>query len=108
MFSITGITGNVCGHVARNLLKAGRPVRVVVRDAQKAKVCAERGCELVKADINDAASLAAAFDGAEGVFMLAPPNFDPHPGFPEARATAATLKSVLEQARPGRSYTCQR
>ena len=34
--------------------------------------------------------------------MLVPPNFDPAPGFPEARATAASLKSALERADPGR------
>ena len=34
--------------------------------------------------------------------MLVPPNFDPAPGFPEARATAASLKAALERADPGR------
>ena len=35
--------------------------------------------------------------------MLVPPNFDPAPnGFPEARSTAASLKSALEKADPGR------
>ena len=34
--------------------------------------------------------------------MLVPPNFDPAPGFPEAHATAASLKSALETAHPGR------
>ncbi len=55
------------------------------------------------ADINDAASLTSAFDGAEGVFVLVPPNFDPAPGFPECSGNGqATLKSALEKARPGR------
>ena len=58
--------------------------------------------EVVKADIHDVASLASAFEEAEGVFVLVPPSFDPEPGFPEARAIAATLKSALERARPGR------
>jgi NAD(P)H dehydrogenase (quinone) len=102
MFVITGITGNVGGHVAGNLLAAGQPVRAVVREIRKGDVWAERGCEVVKADITDAAALASAFKGAEGVFVLVPPSFDPAPGFPEARAIAATLKSALEWARPGR------
>jgi NAD(P)H dehydrogenase (quinone) len=38
------------------------------------------------------------------VFVLVPPNFDPSPDFREARATAATLKSAIEGARPGRVY----
>lgn len=102
MFAVTGITGNVGGHVASNLLAAGRPVRAVVREIRKGDVWTERGCEVVKADINDAASLASAFEGAEGVFVLVPPSFDPEPGFPEARVIGAALKSALERARPGR------
>jgi len=74
----------------------------VVRDGRKGDAWAERGCEVAIADITDAAALASAFKGAEGVFVLVPPNFDPALGFPEAKEMAATLKSVLEKARPGR------
>jgi NAD(P)H dehydrogenase (quinone) len=102
MFAITGITGNVGGELARNLLTANQPVRAVVRNLPKCKAWAERGCDLVGADINDAGALASAFKGAEGVFVLVPPNFDPSPDFREARATAATLKSALEEAHPDR------
>jgi NAD(P)H dehydrogenase (quinone) len=102
MFSITGITGNVGGNVAHRLLTAGRPIRAVVRASPKGDAWAERGCEVAIADITDAAALASAFNGAEGVFVLVPPNFDPALGFPEAREIAAALKSALEKARPGR------
>ena len=102
MFAITGITGNVGGEVARNLLAAGRPVRAVVRDVRKGEAWAKRGCDLVGANINEAAALTAAFKGSEGVFVLVPPNFDPSPDFREARTTAATLSSALDAARPGK------
>src|ERR1700733_8834889 len=102
MFAITGITGNVGGEVARNLLAGGQPVRAVVRDLLKGEAWAKRGCDLVCAEINDAAALTAAFKGAEGVFVLVPPNFDPSPDFREARATATTLRAALDTARPGR------
>jgi NAD(P)H dehydrogenase (quinone) len=100
MFAITGITGNVGGEVARNLLAAKKTVRAVVRDQNKGKVWADRGCELAVANIEDASALEAAFKGAEGVFVVVPPNFDPEPGFPEAHAIGATLKSAIEKARP--------
>jgi NAD(P)H dehydrogenase (quinone) len=100
MFAITGITGLVGGEVARNLLAGRQTVRGVVRDVNKAKVWAERGCELVAADINDAAALTAAFEGVDGVFVLVPPNFDPSPDFQEARAIAGTLSRALDSARP--------
>jgi NAD(P)H dehydrogenase (quinone) len=100
MFAITGITGQVGGEVARNLLAGRQTVRGVVRDVNKAKVWAERGCELMAADINDAEALTAAFEGVDGVFVLVPPNFDPSPDFQEARAIAGTLNRALDSARP--------
>jgi uncharacterized protein YbjT (DUF2867 family) len=102
MFAITGITGNIGGQVAMNLLAAHQSIRAVVRDVLKAEPWANRGCEVAVADIGDAQVLAAAFEGAEGVFVLVPPNFDPTPGFPEAQAIGAALKSAFEKARPGR------
>jgi NAD(P)H dehydrogenase (quinone) len=102
MFAITGVTGNVGGELARNLLAAKRPVRAVVRDARKGAEWAGFGCEVAIADIEDVAALAAAFEGMEGVFVMVPPNFDPLPGFPEAQKTAETLKAALEMAKPER------
>ena len=102
MFAITGITGNVGGEVARNLLAAKRPVRAVVRDARKGAEWAGFGCEVAVADLGDVAAMAAAFEGAEGVFVMVPPSFDPLPEFPEAQEIAATLKAALEMARPGK------
>ena len=78
------------------------PVRAVVRDIRKADAWAQLGCEVTLADSGDAPALNAAFRGAEAVFVLVPPNFDPLPDFPEAHAIAATLKSALEEAAPGR------
>src|SRR6202050_155998 len=60
------------------------------------------GCQVAVADIRDVHQLAAAYRGAEGVFVMVPSNFDPAPGFPEARAIAAALRAALEKARPGR------
>jgi len=102
MFAVTGITGKVGGEVARTLLAAKKRVRAVVRDVRKGTTWTERGCEVACADINDSSALAAAFQGTEGVFVVVPPNFDPLPGFPEAKAIASTLNSALEKARPER------
>jgi NAD(P)H dehydrogenase (quinone) len=102
MFAITGITGNVGGEVAEQLLAAGKQVRAVVRDARKGEAWAARGCEVAIADMGNLESLTAAFRGAEAVFVLVPPVFDPQPGFPEARGMAETLKKAIEAARPGR------
>lgn len=99
-FAITGITGKVGGALARTLLDTGLRVRAVVRDAAKAHDWAARGCDVALADMTDAAALAAAFDGTAGVFVLPPPEFDPAPGFPEARATIDALVAAIERAQP--------
>jgi uncharacterized protein YbjT (DUF2867 family) len=102
MYAITGITGKVGGALARALLADGQPVRAVVRDADKGRAWAERGCAVALAEMHDAASLSAAFKGAEGVFILPPSEFDPLPGFPEARAVIDAVKSALESTSPGK------
>ena len=103
MFTVMGITGNVGGAVAENLLAAGKTVRGVVRNPEKAKAWAARGVELVQSAYDDAAGLARAFTGAEGVFAMIPPDFAPAPGLPDQRRTIAAIRDALEQARPGKA-----
>ena len=102
MYAVMGITGQVGSVIGRTLLAAKQPVRAVVRDGGKGQVWVDRGCEIALANIEDTASLTTAFRGAEGVFILVPPNFDPAPEFPEARAIATALRTALEAARPAR------
>ncbi|WP_343730746.1 NAD(P)H-binding protein [Duganella sp.] len=102
MYVITGITGQVGSALGKQLLAAGLPVRAVVRDAAKGAAWAARGAEVALADLNDAAALTHAFNGAEAVFVLLPPTFDPTEGFPEARRTIAALREALAAARPER------
>jgi uncharacterized protein YbjT (DUF2867 family) len=102
MYAITGITGNVGGAVARTLLAEGHSVRAVVRDAAKGQVWSDLGCEVAIAEMEDAAALTRAFTGARGVFVLPPPNFDPTPGFPEAKAVIDAVSRALVAARPAR------
>src|SRR5262249_15030847 len=63
---------------------------------------AERGCAIAAADMSDAVALTAAFTGAEGVFVLLPPVFDPTPGFPESAAVIEAVRAALLAARPGK------
>ncbi|MGP0170405.1 NmrA family NAD(P)-binding protein [Pseudomonas sp. NCHU5208] len=102
MYVITGITGQVGGTLARTLLAADKNVRAVVRDAGKGSEWLRQGCELALADMRDAAALTRAFSGAEAVFVLLPPNFDPSPDFLESRYIVSTLYSALEAAQPAK------
>jgi uncharacterized protein YbjT (DUF2867 family) len=86
--------------VARSLLSADQPVRAVVRDLGKGAAWAELGCDIAVADLADAAALANAFKGTDGVFAMLPPVFDPAPGFPEARGFIASMYTALAEAKP--------
>jgi uncharacterized protein YbjT (DUF2867 family) len=102
MYAITGITGKVGGRVARTLLSAGQRVRAVLRDADKGKLWSGLGCEVAIAEMEDAAALTRAFVCVTGVFILPPSNFDPEPGFPEAKAVIGAVRQALDAARPAR------
>ena len=102
MYAITGITGKVGGALARTLLDNKQPVRAILRDEAKAAAWKARGCEVALAEMEDASNLATAFEGAEGVFILPPSEFDPEPGFPEARRVIEAVTKALVAARPGR------
>src|ERR1700738_1378859 len=102
MYAITGITGKVGGAVARSLIAERLPVRAVLRDEAKAAEWRTRGCDIALAEMGDAAALTAAFSGAEAVFILPPSEFDPEPGFPEAKHVIAAVTAALAEARPGK------
>jgi NAD(P)H dehydrogenase (quinone) len=102
MYAITGITGKVGGELARNLLTAGESVRAVVRDTKKGQEWAALGCEVALAEMENASALADAFTGATAVFILPPPEFDPEPGYPEARAVIDSVVAALRATKPQR------
>ena len=102
MYAITGITGKVGGELARTLLAADESVRAVVRDAKKGQEWAALGCEVELAEMEDASALADAFTGATAVFILPPSEFDPEPGYPEARAVINNIVEALRVAKPRR------
>lgn len=100
MYAVTGISGQVGGAMARALLSAGASVRAVVRNLDKGRAWSARGCEIAVAEMEDALSLAAAFHGADGVFILPPSEFDPSPDFSEARRVIGAVKEAIERVRP--------
>ena len=85
------------GAAARTLLDAGLSVRAVMRDAAKGAAWKERGCEIALADMKDAAALAAALSGVDGVFVMIPP--------PElaARVIVTAKSGVMGRIVPNRS-----
>lgn len=102
MYAITGITGKVGSELARTLLAAGQPVRAVVCDAKKGQEWAALGCKTALAKMEDASALVDTFTGTIAVFILPPPEFDPEPGYPEARVVINNVVEALRAAKPRR------
>ena len=73
--AVVGATGAQGGGVARAILAdpgGGFAVRAITRDPTKeaAQALAAAGAEVVQADLDDEASLTAAFEGAYGAFCI--------------------------------------
>jgi uncharacterized protein YbjT (DUF2867 family) len=75
MHVVLGATGHTGQAAAESLLELGREVRVVVRDAARGEAWKARGAEVAVADAADAAALTAALAGAEGAYVLVPPQY---------------------------------
>jgi nucleoside-diphosphate-sugar epimerase len=68
---ITGATGFVGSHVVRAFVRAGIPIRALVRGTSDTVLLDAAGAALVEGSLTDDASLVRAVDGASGVVHLA-------------------------------------
>jgi uncharacterized protein YbjT (DUF2867 family) len=74
MFTVFGASGNTGSVVARRLIEAGKKVRLVVRDPSKVAALRSHGAEVVTGDVTDAGTVKSALAGAEGAYLLLPPD----------------------------------
>ncbi|HVJ05453.1 MAG TPA: NAD(P)H-binding protein [Candidatus Saccharimonadales bacterium] len=99
MYVVTGITGNTGSVVAERLMAAGKKVRGVSRTAGHLEPLVQKGCEAAVADLTNREALAEAFDGAEGVYVMIPPE----PAGPDfrlhQRAVIQAVGSALERSK---------
>ena len=70
-YFITGATGFIGGHVARQLIAAGHTVTALIRTPAHAQDLAASGIQLAAGDITDKESMRAPKTGTDGVFHLA-------------------------------------
>lgn len=74
MIVVTAPTGQIGRHVVDNLLAAGAPVRIIVRDASKVAANQVGRVEVIEGSHGEADVIDRALDGAEALFWLAPPD----------------------------------
>lgn len=72
MYIVTGATGNTGKPLALALLGAGKKVRIISRNAEKARELTAKGAELILGDHADPAVCMKAFQGATAVYAMIP------------------------------------
>src|SRR3954464_9855145 len=97
MFVVAGVTGHVGSVVAKTLLEQKKPVRVIVRDAAKGNGWSQKGAEVAVGSLDDVRFLGQALKGADGFFVLLPPNYQAK-DFIEAQYAAADAIAAAVKA----------
>jgi uncharacterized protein YbjT (DUF2867 family) len=82
MIVITAPTGLIGAHVLGTVLDSGQPVRVIARDPSRLPAQVRGRAEVVPGSHGDIDVVDRAFEGADAVFWLVPP--DPHADSVEA------------------------
>jgi uncharacterized protein YbjT (DUF2867 family) len=98
MFVMLGASGNTGKVVAETLLTQKKKVRVVLRDAAKGRAWKDAGADVSIADVEDGAALERAFRGAEGAYVLLPPNFSSSQVRVDSNRRASAIAAAVEAA----------
>lgn len=104
MYAITGATGNTGSIVVKQLLAAGKQVRAIGRSTERLQAAA-KGAEPFIADLSDAKSLARAFTGAEGVYLMIPPKPQSANPLGDLAQISDAISSALITARVAHAVT---
>jgi uncharacterized protein YbjT (DUF2867 family) len=94
MIAVTGATGNIGKKVVHLLLSKGQKVRAIGRNKDKLNELEKAGSEIFVANIDDAAGLTKAFNGAEAVLVMTPGDYSS----PNFRAKQNKIGDALTQA----------
>ncbi len=94
MIVITGASGNIGSKLTVLLLSQGQRVRCVARRADKMKELEAKGAEISACSLEDTASLIKAFNGADAVFAMIPPNYSA----PDFRAYQNVIGASIAEA----------
>ena len=91
MIVVTAPAGNIGGQVVENLLDSGQHLRLIARNRSAIPVNTRRRVDVIEGSHGDPAVVNQAFDGADAVFWLTPPD-------PRAESVEAAYVGF---ARPG-------
>jgi NAD(P)H dehydrogenase (quinone) len=102
MFVILGATGKAGRTTIKQLRSQGAPVRAVVRKSSNADHLSALGCEIVLADLNDAAAIKIAITGADAVQVICPVQAQAEDAAGAMGKTIDAIASALTEIRPAK------
>jgi uncharacterized protein YbjT (DUF2867 family) len=98
MFVVTGATGNTGSIVASHLLAEGKKVRGIGRSAERLQQLAQKGGEPFVADLTDSQALTKAFQGADAVYVMIPPDYSAPDLRARQQAVTESIAAALERS----------
>jgi uncharacterized protein YbjT (DUF2867 family) len=75
MIIITTPTGTIGQQVLEKLLDSGETIRVIARDPSRLPACVRERVDVVQGSHSDSGVVDRAFEGADSVFWVVPPDF---------------------------------
>lgn len=99
MYVITGATGHTGKRISEQLLAAGKPVKVISRQAGKVADLVARGAVPAIGDLSDATFLTTTFEGATAVYLMIPPKWDVTDWRAYQRELTAAFVQALQAAK---------
>jgi NAD(P)H dehydrogenase (quinone) len=100
VFVILGGNGKIGRATIAELRRLGAPVRAVVRDPSAAAELGVWGCEVVAADLRDAAALEMAMVGATAVQVICPTSVRADDASSDMEAIIRAIVHALDRVRP--------
>lgn len=99
LYVVTGATGRTGAATAYTLLNAGKRVRVVVREESQGDEWAALGAEVAVADFADHFNMSKAFSGADGAYIVSPPQYASERLFSQAEAMSRSIADAATNAK---------
>lgn len=98
MLVLMGTTGQVGGAALEALRQRGMAVRAIAREPERAGHLGGPGIEIVRGEAADTASLVAAFQGADAVFVMLVPSMQAADVVADSRAAVQSIASAIRTA----------
>lgn len=98
LYVVTGASGRTGAAAAQALLNAGMRVRVIVRNKEKGRIWAAQGAEVAVAELTDTSSLSKALIGADGAYIISPPQYNLDNLFELANCMAHSIAEAATKA----------